>query len=70
MVQVKGVPGPVARYDTTVAVSVLMSRGIMLPRLMLNSSISSVNRMPASGALKMPAIAPAAPHPTSTVISL
>ena len=34
----------------------------------LNRRISRVNRTPASGALKMPATAPAAPHPSKSVI--
>ena len=35
---------------------------------MLNIRISIVNSMPASGALKMPAMAPATPQPSSTVM--
>ena len=69
-VQVNGVAVPVKSIDTTVAVRVLISSGIRLLRLRLKNSISSVNRIPARGALKMPAIAPAAPHPTRTVMFL
>ena len=36
----------------------------------LNISISKVKRIPANGALKIPATAPAAPHPNKIVICL
>ena len=62
--------GPIQTYDTTVAVSVEMSSGIIELMEILKRSISKVKRMPARGALKMPAMAPAAPHPKRTVIPL
>ena len=57
-------------YVTTVAVTEERSSGRMAFIDMLKRRISNVNRTPASGALKIPAMAAAAPHPSSIVISL
>ena len=68
--QEKGDCAPIKTYDTTVAVSVDTSKGIIELMEILNSRISNVKRTPARGALKIPAIAPAAPQPSSTVTPL
>ena len=65
-----GDSGPMKTYDTTVAVRVEISNGIIELMEMLNRRISKVKRTPASGALKIPAIAPAAPQPSKTVTPL
>ena len=44
------------------------SSGRMEVMEILNMSTSRVNSTPAMGALNMPAIAPAAPHPSKMVI--
>ena len=59
---------PRKMYAITVAEMVEISSGSMDDRDRLNSSISIVNSTPASGALKMPAMAPAAPQPSRTVM--
>ena len=64
----KGSSCPRKRYDTTAADTVESSSGIIEFIEMLNRRISKVKSTPASGALKMPAIAPAAPHPIRMVI--
>ena len=45
-----------------------INSGSIDDREMLKSRISIVNSTPARGALKMPAMAPAAPQPSRTVI--
>jgi hypothetical protein len=52
----------------TVAEIVEISSGSIDDREMLNRRISIVNSTPARGALKMPAMAPAAPQPSRTVM--
>ena len=59
---------PVKMYETTVADMAESKRGSREAMEMLNMRISMVNSIPAKGALKMPAMAPAAPHPSSTVM--
>ena len=61
---------PIKRYVTTVAVTDESSSGRMAFIDMLKSRISSVKSTPASGALKMPAMAAAAPQPSSIVMFL
>ena len=65
-----GRASPRKMYETMVADTVENSSGIMEVMEMLNSRISNVNRTPASGALNMPATAPAAPQPRSMVMFL
>ena len=60
---------PLHRYATTVAETVESSSGSSEVIEMLKRRISIVKRMPASGALKMPAMAPAAPQPSIRVMS-
>ena len=57
-------------YDTIVADTVDNSNGIIDVMDILKRRISRVNRTPASGALKIPATAPAAPHPRRMVMFL
>ena len=64
----KGVALPRNMYDTTVADTVESSSGIIEFIEILNSSISSTKRTPASGALNIPATAAAAPQPRRIVI--
>jgi hypothetical protein len=58
---------PVSIYDTTVAVTAVTSRGMIDDMVRSKSSTSITKRMPATGALNMPAMAPAAPHPTRII---
>ena len=55
-------------YDTTAADTVDSNRGIIEFIEILKRSISKVKSTPARGALNMPAMAPAAPHPIRMVI--
>ena len=57
-------------YETTVAVIAEINSGSMEVMEILKSNISRVKSTPASGALKIPATAPAAPHPSKIVIFL
>ena len=57
-------------YDITVADIVESSKGRIDDMEILKSNISRVNRTPAKGALKIPATAPAAPHPRRMVMFL
>ena len=57
-------------YETTVAEIVEISNGRIDVMEILKRRISNVNRTPASGALKIPETAPAAPHPRRSVIFL
>ena len=66
----KGVALPRNMYDTTVADTVERSRGIMEFIEMLKRRISRTKRMPARGALNIPATAAAAPHPRRIVMLL
>ena len=59
---------PRKMQDTMVAEIVEMSSGSIEFIDTLKSKISIVNSTPASGALKMPAMAPAAPQPRSMVM--
>ena len=59
---------PVAMYDTVAAVTLDMSRGMSDDMVRSMSSTSMVNTKPAMGALKIPDTAPAAPHPTRSII--
>ena len=65
-----GVDLPRIRLETTVADTEETSRGIIDVMEMLKRRISRVNSTPASGALKIPAMAPAAPHPSRIVMLL
>ena len=56
--------------DTVVAVTADTSKGTIDVIDILNISISNVNRIPASGALNIPATAPAAPQPSRMVMFL
>ena len=55
-------------YETIVADTVEMSNGRIDDMEILKRRISRVKRTPASGALKMPATAPAAPQPRRMVM--
>lgn len=57
-------------YDTIVAETVESSNGIIDVMDILKRRISNVKSTPASGALKIPATAPAAPHPSNMVMFL
>ena len=69
-VLVNGTSRPRNRYETVVAVTEESSSGRMEDMEMLNSSISRQNRIPAIGALKIPATAPAAPQHRRMVMFL
>lgn len=58
---------PLRMYDTVVAVTAVNRRGSMEDMVRSSSNTSITKRMPAMGALKMPAMAPAAPHPTRII---
>ena len=58
---------PLNTYVNTVAVTHDTNIGSSADIVMSIISTSSVNTSPAIGALKIPAIAPAAPHPTSVI---
>ena len=66
--QANCVSRPRRRYDTIVADTEERSSGRSELMDRLNRRISRVNRTPASGALKMPATAPAAPQPSRSVM--
>ena len=70
IVHSKGGLSPRNMYEITVAEIVDSSRGRMDVIEMLNRSISNVKSTPARGALKIPATAPAAPHPSRIVMFL
>ena len=53
---------------TATAVTQLTSKGSSEPIVRSIISTSSTNTSPAMGALNMPATAPAAPHPTSSIM--
>ena len=57
-------------YDITVAEIVERSSGRIDDIEILKRRISRVNKTPAKGALKIPATAPAAPHPKRIVMFL
>jgi len=59
---------PVKMYVTDVAVTDEISKGTMEVMVMSSIRTSSVKTNPAMGALKMPAIAPAAPQPISSIM--
>ena len=67
-VQANCVSRPRMRYDTIVADTEDSNSGRSELIDRLNRRISRVNSTPASGALKMPATAPAAPQPSRSVI--
>ena len=58
---------PYRAYDTHTEVILVVSKGRRerMVRSSISTSITNIN--PAIGALKMPATAPAAPHPTSNI---
>ena len=58
---------PVVIYETVAAVTAEISNGSKEDIVRSIIRTSSVNTSPAIGALKIPAIAPAAPHPTSNI---
>ena len=58
---------PLSKYDTVVAVTAVTSRGRMDDMVRSSSSTSITKRIPAIGALNMPAMAPAAPQPTRII---
>ena len=70
MVLKKATSLPKKRYDIAVAVTVDINRGSIDVIEMLKRRISNVKRIPAIGALKIPATAPAAPQPKRIVICL
>ena len=57
---------PIRKYATVEAERAEIKRGTAVVIVMSNMSTSRVNRTPASGALKIPAMAPAAPHPSKS----
>ena len=59
---------PVKMYDTVAAVTLEMSNGMSDDMVRSMSSTSMVNTSPAIGALNIPATAPAAPQPTSSIM--
>ena len=65
--KVKSAASPLKIYVKQVAVTHDMSIGNIADIVMSISNTSTVNTRPAIGALKMPAIAPAAPQPTSVI---
>ncbi len=58
---------PVSRYDTTVAVTAVTSSGNIEDIVRSSSNTSITKSIPAMGALKIPAMAPAAPQPTKII---
>ena len=58
---------PVTMYETVAAVTAEISRGSKEDMVKSIISTSKVNTSPAIGALKIPAMAPAAPQPTSSI---
>ena len=66
----KRLPVPAMAKVTAAAVTQDTSKGSRLPSVKSIISTSSVNTRPAIGALKMPLTAPAAPHPTRSIIFL
>ena len=58
---------PIRKYATVAAVTAEIIRGTIDAIVRSSNSTSSVNTIPATGALKIPATAPAAPHPISSV---
>ena len=66
----KTTESPKNRYDTAAAVTADVNKGNIDVIEILNRRISKVNKIPANGALKIPATAPAAPHPSRIVICL
>ena len=69
MFMTKGKTGavPVTKYESEAAVTDEMSSGSTLAVVRSSISTSMVKTSPAMGALKMPAMAPDAPHPMSTI---
>ena len=65
-----GSESPRKMYDTIVAETDARRRGIIDVIEILKRRISNVKRTPANGALKIPATAPAAPHPRRIVMFL
>jgi hypothetical protein len=56
------------KYATVAAVTDEINSGTMDEIVRSRRSISRVKTIPATGALKMPATAPAAPHPIRSVM--
>ena len=61
---------PIKKYAMVDADIDDISRGIAAVIVRSNISTSNTNSMPAIGALNMPAIDPAAPHPNSNITFL
>ena len=58
---------PEKKYENAVAVTAEMIIGTRAVRVISSISTSKVKTKPAIGALKIPLIAPAAPHPTNNI---